>query len=209
MLRTARPESSGKFELNHLVCTTLPEGRVFPHDSTRLHHRRIHPRHQRKPRLKVAAFGTAFGHHASGMVRGDTGCLSSGSTRPTFVKRRVRCSRGCLSAKGGVPRRYGNSFRPAPPLTTPRFPWSLPARRSLNGAAFPAEPLRIIRAVSGAIGPHPRSRCCHRSARSISRLLPSFLPLSPTPNLLLRPHNPPLHLGPLRQWKPAGCGWPP
>ena len=43
--------------------------------------------------------------------RACTGCLSSGNAETHFVKKRVRCSRGCLPASGGLPRIVRKSFR--------------------------------------------------------------------------------------------------
>ena len=70
--------------------------------------RRFDPRDLGNLRFKFAAFGTAFCRHELRVVRGRLarrslgvggrprlqGCLSSGNTGPTFVKKRVRCSRG-------------------------------------------------------------------------------------------------------------------
>ena len=78
--------------------------------------------------------------------RGYTGCLSSGKAEPPFVKKRVRCSRGCLPASCGLPRIVGNFFRQLPPL-------SLPFSLAPSSAALP---VRYVGSGGAALGNPPR-----------------------------------------------------
>ena len=92
--------------------------------------------------------------------RACTGCLSSGNAETHFVKKRVRCSRGCLPAEGGLPRTFGLHSAKFP--TRSRFPSSLPARPSLNNASVAAGPRWAIRgekpaAFGTAFGHRPRA----------------------------------------------------
>ncbi len=58
--------------------------------------------------------------------RACTGCLSSGNAETHFVKKRVRCSRGCLPASGGPPTGLRKLLPPislTPVTSCPAKPW--------------------------------------------------------------------------------------
>ena len=65
--------------------------------------------------------------------RACTGCLSSGNAETHFVKKRVRCSRGCLPASGGPP---SDRRKLLPPITP--HPLSFPALRRPGEAGSPS-----------------------------------------------------------------------
>ena len=66
--------------------------------------------------------------------RACTGCLSSGNAETHFVKKRVRCSRGCLPASGGPLSDHRKTLTPIIPFSLSHS-LALPAQRSLSSAA--------------------------------------------------------------------------
>ena len=159
----------------------------FRHDSPRSSQGRLHLRHPGNPRFNVALFGTAFGRHASGMVRGGRPRLHGmpfvRKGRTHFVKKRMRCSRGCLPASGGQPSDRRKLLTPIPPISlsssvappraAERVAWTSTSTLNFNTAAEGGRPIRVRSCPFVSIrGCSTRSDSAALPARRIIRVHP-------------------------------------